>query len=129
MEAASQSLFLQALGWAMVSSFGQMALLWCCFAAARQLVRLTAGKRYLLSVLAVTAGFAMFVATFLSGYLSGEPAVLPFFGPPLVNSRAAALCLTAASATYLLLLLVPAYRLAAAWKAVHRLKTKGWKKA
>ena len=41
----SQLHFLQALGWATLNSFWQMAILWCAFAGANHLFKLSATKK------------------------------------------------------------------------------------
>ncbi|MEI6947627.1 M56 family metallopeptidase [Paraflavisolibacter sp. H34] len=130
MNEVSQSLFLQALGWAMISSLGQMAFLWCGFAAARQVVRLSPRAAYNLAVAAIATGFVLFGTTFLACYLQEEPMGLPLL--PFrwnASSGLVTVCLTAASLTYLLLLFVPAFRLLANWRSVQRLKTQGLVKA
>jgi len=44
MEQWSQSHFLQALGWATLNSFWQMAILWCAFIGVNHLFKLSATK-------------------------------------------------------------------------------------
>ena len=65
MTGLSQSAFLQALGWATLNSIWQMALLWCVFLGANYLFRLSAEKKYLLSVTALVTGSLWFIATFI----------------------------------------------------------------
>jgi beta-lactamase regulating signal transducer with metallopeptidase domain len=130
MTGLSQSAFLQALGWATLNSIWQMALLWCCFLGANYLFKLTASKKYFLSVASLIGGTAWFASTFLlyyNGYiangmnLSQVPAVVSLQGfLPTI--------LTAASVTYLLLLLIPAYRLFFNWQNVQRIRKYGLKK-
>src|SRR5215203_259117 len=68
----SQSLFLQALGWATLNSFWQMALLWCCFLLAKHFLRLSSNQKYLFSAYSVLFGFGWFIYTFISFYISGN---------------------------------------------------------
>src|SRR5215203_329825 len=129
MTGLSQSAFLQALGWATLNSIWQMALLWCCFVAANYFFKLSAAKKYFFSVTATLAGAVWFIASFLlyyNGYFSYQFTITE---QAALSLRAIMpLVLTAASITYLLLFLVPAYRLYYNWKRVLFLRKHGLEK-
>jgi hypothetical protein len=61
MAAWTESLFLQALGWATLNSLWQMALLWAVFSFANYSFRLSATRKYQASVGAILTGFAWFL--------------------------------------------------------------------
>ena len=61
----SGSQFLQALGWATLNSFWQMALLWCLYLGFSYLFKLPNFRKYQLSVISIITGFAWFVITFI----------------------------------------------------------------
>src|SRR5688572_29484665 len=112
MTGLSHSAFLQALGWATLNSIWQMALLWCCFAGANYFFNLCAAKKYFFSVIAILGGAAWFIITFClyyNGYFSYDLGMASYTSSSVQTLTP--LILTAASVSYLLLLLVPAYRL------------------
>lgn len=129
MSELSQSQFLQALGWATLNSFWQMALLWCAYVSANHLFNLTAAKKYILSVVAVLSGFVWFLVSFSIFYRQESLYNLSFLN--LINSSETylSLFLTAASVAYLALLVIPAYRLFANWRYVNALRSQGLQKA
>jgi beta-lactamase regulating signal transducer with metallopeptidase domain len=130
MAGVGQSAFLQAIGWATLNSFWQMALLWCIYLLASQFFTFTAGKKYWLSVTAITTGFFWFVGTFLVYFHSGTIYSLPFFTHHLTDASGwLPVFLTAASFTYLFLLIIPILRLVINWRWVQVLKKKGLQKA
>lgn len=130
MTGLSQSHFLQALGWATLNSFWQMALLWCCFLVANQLFNLTANKKYIFSITSIAAGFLCFVGTFVLYYQKGTAYQFPFFTYSNHGSfNSLPLFLTTASVTYLLLLTIPAYRLLQNWQFAQSIRRQGLQKA
>jgi beta-lactamase regulating signal transducer with metallopeptidase domain len=123
------SQFLQALGWATLNSFWQMALLWCVFAGADYFFKLSALKKYQASVAAMFLGFGWFITTFISYYESSTTA-FAFFENTITHSNyLLQVCLFSASITYLLLLAFPAVRLFKNWQFVQAIKTQGHHKA
>ncbi len=129
MTGLSQSAFLQALGWATLNSIWQMALLWCCFLGANYLFKLSASKKYSFSVAFLMSGSVWFIITFVlfyngyfseginfsSGVADSVKEFLPFI-------------LSAASVTYLLLLLIPAKHFFNNWRKVQRIRKFGLRK-
>lgn len=125
----SQSHFLQALGWATLNSFWQMAVLWYAFVAASRLFKLSASARHSAAVSALLLGFFWACATgFL--YYQNASASYPFFGNALPQSNGFLnACLLSASVAYLLLLVFPAVRLYKSWRFVQVLKKEPSQKA
>jgi bla regulator protein blaR1 len=131
MAGLSQSAFLQALGWATLNSFWQMALLWCVFLGANYFIKLSAQTRYYLSAGSVILGALWFFGTFILYYNDYKPGYgfgLAEYAVPSLNNLTPVV-LTSASITYLILLLVPAYRLIYNWKSIQLLRKTGLKKA
>src|SRR5687768_8603891 len=116
MAGISQSAFLQALGWATLNSFWQMALLWAAFLTVQYFFRLSSNKKYLGALAALGIGVAWFLATFLLYYQSGPAASLLVSRESAPGSDTWNIILSSASLAYLLLLLVPAYCLFKNWQ-------------
>lgn len=128
MTALSQSHFLQALGWATLNSFWQMALLWCGFLVANQLFNLTANRKYLFSIFAVLTGFAAFVVSFIL-YSEKTPSTsLGFIKLTSSSMEVLPILLTASSIAYLILLVFPTYKLFKNWQFITLIRRKGLQK-
>jgi bla regulator protein blaR1 len=128
MAAWSHSPFLQALGWAMLNSFWQMALLFAGFNLLQQLFSFSAQRRYYLSIGSLGAGLIWFVYTFFAFYQNGTIGTILTQHDLAPTSQTWNLVLSSASLTYLLLLLIPAYRLARNWRYIEHLKKFGLQK-
>lgn len=125
----SQSQFLQALGWATLNSFWQMAILWCVYTGVNHWFRLSAAVRYRAAVSAVLTGFCWFVATAVL-YYQEQSTTYAFFQNAIPNSSSLlTACLFSASVTYLALLIFPAARLYKNWQFVQAIKQEGLGKA
>ncbi len=107
-----QNNFLQAIGWSVINSLWQMALLWIIY----QLITAVwkkqgpAAKSNLATLLLAT-GFAWFIYTFADSFFytgTGNPGVLALAGGPGENITGQ--WLPFASVIYLLVLVIPAYR-------------------
>jgi bla regulator protein BlaR1 len=126
----SQSHFLQSLGWATLNSFWQMALLWCIYSGASSLFRITAHRKYQLSVLAILTGFVWFVFSFLYFFQSSSLSTVSLFNQTIRESNNLLnTFLLSASLAYLSLLIFPSYRLFRNWQFVQRIKKQGLRKA
>src|SRR5215217_1957370 len=126
----SQSHFLQALGWATLNSFWQMALLWCLFLGASHLFNLSSNKKYQLSVLAIAIGFAWFILSFIFFYRSTPIFTISIFEQAANESDSILnIFLISASVAYLSLLIFPSYRLFKNWQFVQRIQKEGLQKA
>jgi beta-lactamase regulating signal transducer with metallopeptidase domain len=116
------SLFLQSLGWATLNSFWQMALLWCLFQLVTHFIKLSSNQKYLLAVYSVFAGFGWFALTGIIFYQNGLQQS-PFSGLALeVSTSQLSIILSAASLTYLLLLVFPTYRITRNWLYLNKIK-------
>jgi bla regulator protein BlaR1 len=126
----SQSHFLQSLGWATLNSFWQMALLWCIFQAARHFFNLSSSRKYQLSVLAVFSGFAWFAGSFLYYFNTGTTTAVSLFDHKIQHTDSLLnILLTSASIAYLVLLVIPAWRLFRNWQFVKKIQSEGLSKA
>lgn len=126
----SQSHFLQALGWATLNSFWQMALLWCVFIFVNATFKISSHKKYQLAVAAIVSGFAWFVLTFLYYLNSSVASTLALFNQTITESNSILNSfLLSASIAYLSLLIFPSYRLFRNWQFVQRIKKQGLQKA
>jgi beta-lactamase regulating signal transducer with metallopeptidase domain len=128
MAAWSQSPFLQALGWAMLNSFWQMALLYTIVSVLPYVVPLSSKKRYFLGLTCMAAGVACFAYTFFSFYQKGGAFTLASGYTMVPTSYTWQIVLSSASVAYLLLLSLPAYRLFKKWKYIEDLKKFGLQK-
>lgn len=128
MAAWSQSPFLQALGWAMLNSLWQMAVLFFGFSVLQQFVRLSSSRKYYLAVAGLGIGFCWFVYTFFVFFQNGTAGTLLTQHPLAPTANTWNLILSSASLAYLLLMLLPAYRLFNNWRYIGRLKKLGLQK-
>ncbi|HEX2536061.1 MAG TPA: M56 family metallopeptidase [Chitinophagaceae bacterium] len=129
MEALNQSDFLQALGWATISSLWQMAFIWGLYLLANQVRLLTPERKYVLSVAALFGGFALFIGTFVLYLQNGSTPLFSLLeGDQSRSDRVLTFLLTSASVAYLTLLIVPAYRLFRNWRYVQFIKKNGLSK-
>jgi bla regulator protein BlaR1 len=127
--ALSTSVLLQALGWATLNSFWQMALLWCLYLVVSHFFRISSNQRYLLAAYSVFAGSGWFLFTLVSFYTNGHSRIesLPF--ATLNGLELLPRILTAASVTYLVLLIVPTYKVFRNWRFLQVIKREGLRKA
>jgi beta-lactamase regulating signal transducer with metallopeptidase domain len=128
MAAWSQSPFLQALGWAMLNSFWQMALLYTLSSVLPYIVSLSSQKKYYFGLTCMAAGTIWFAYTFFSFYQSAGAVTLASGYPLVPTSHTWHIVLSSASLAYLLLLFLPAYRLFKKWKYIEDLKKLGLQK-
>lgn len=125
----SQSAFLQALGWATLNSFWQMALLWLVFAGSDSIFRLSPGKKYMAALVSLGIGFTWFICTFIFYFNQGTAGLLPLADHTMApTSDTWQVILSSASVAYLLLLVFPAYRLFKNWQYIEYLKKYGLQK-
>jgi bla regulator protein BlaR1 len=126
----SQSIFLQALGWATLNSFWQIGLLWCAFQLTTYFGKPGSNRKYQQAVLSLSAGAAWFAWTFFSYYANGQSEAASFLSQPLIASgQLLPMILTAASVTYLILLFVPAVNVFRNWRYLRTIRTTGLGKA
>jgi bla regulator protein BlaR1 len=127
--ALSQSIFLQALGWATLNSFWQIGMLWCLFQLTSYFAKPASNRKYLQAVYSLGAGAAWFAWTFYTSYRNGISAP-EFLSEPLVRGRSVLpVVLSAASVTYILLLVVPVFNVLRNWRYLQAIRTQGLGKA
>lgn len=68
MDALLHSPFLQALGWAIINSFWQYALLWLLYICVNTICNLSSNQKYNFGLLLVFAGFFSFIGTLIFYY-------------------------------------------------------------
>ena len=131
MAGLSQSAFLQALGWATLNSFWQMALLWCIFLVANYFFKLSAQKKYYLAAISIIGGGSWFFGTFILFYYNSNASYNLSFAQYSLSSlkNLTPIVLASASITYLALLFIPAYKLFYNWRSIQLLRKKGLQKA
>ena len=110
----NQANFLQSLGWAIINSLWQLALLWLIYQIVTSLLgKWGAASRSRLAVILLISGFGWFVYTFFSA-MGNEDSVITYFSFSAAESMAVnnwlSRILPAASVIYLLLLFVPIFR-------------------
>lgn len=135
MFAIGQSNFLQALGWAVLNSLWQMALLWVVYQLATAILRTnkSSQKGFLATVL-LFAGFAWFVFTFFSiladkpASETGYSAFVTISGNESVNNWLYTM-LPIASLVYLVLLTLPVLNFIRNYRYVQVIRKYGLKKA
>jgi beta-lactamase regulating signal transducer with metallopeptidase domain len=127
--AITNSALLQALGWATLNSFWQMAALWCVYLAVGHFTKITSNQKYLLAVYSVFAGAGWFVYSFVSFYINGHTQVEALAVTTTNGVQLLPTVLVCASISYLLLLAVPAYRVFQNWRFLQTIKRKGLEKA
>lgn len=134
MSELSQSNFLQALGWAVINSLWQMALLWVCFQVIVSFsAKLNAGRRAGLATIFLFAGFAWFIYTFLVSYFANPQSnYLSFiqrtvFRDESWKSRLMGI-LPAASLVYLFLLIIPVWNYIRNYRYVQLIRKTGLSK-
>jgi bla regulator protein blaR1 len=125
----SSSHFLQALGWATLNSFWQMALLWCIFQLLTHFAKLTSNQKYLLAVSNVFVGFVWFLLSFSTYYENGFNETALSKVSVELSTDELSIVLSCASLTYLLLLVVPTVKIVRNWFFLKEIKKIGIGKA
>jgi len=118
MTAFSHSAFLQALGWAVLNSIWQMAFLWIIYNVALSIPRnVRPAHRSAVAVTMIISGFAWFIFTFISLYVSRDNnnALVTLNGLSAgmndnLNNLLDTAVLPFASVVYIVLLVIPAVR-------------------
>ena len=131
MPVLGQSDFLQALGWAVLNSLWQMALLWVAYQVILSLnSSMKPGSKAGFATCFVIAGFAWFVYTFISIYFSARTAnPISSFAQVMFDERTwntwIEKTLPLASAIYLLLLIIPFWQFVRNYRYVQLLRRNG----
>ena len=126
----SSSHFLQSLGWAILNSFWQMAVLWIIYLAVNHCFKLSASRKYNLSVIGITTGFSWFVFTFFYYLQTSPSSSIGFLNGTIEESNSfLQMTLLSASIAYIGLLVFPSYKLYRNWRFVQTIKKQGLEKA
>lgn len=131
---SSGQTLLPSLGWALINSLWQMALLWVVYNLLFAVYRNAAASgKSLAATLFVTTGFAWFIYTFINHAMAGVPdtilttALSAIPADSFINKKLFA-SLPVLASCYLLLILVPLYRFSRNYSYVRKLKTEGLSK-
>ncbi len=134
MTVLSQSNFLQAIGWAVLNSLWQMALLWVVYQLITAIFKIKgSSQRSALASFLLFAGFCWFLVTFgvilgeRSG-TSGYSTLMDIEGNPAVNGWLRS-SLPIASVIYLVLLILPVLNFIRNYRYVQVIRRYGLKKA
>src|SRR4026208_1245485 len=107
--------FLQSLGWSLINSLWQMALLWAVY----QFIivffpRLKAAHKTSFAILLTFSGFAWFIYNFLSSLVSESNSITSFYNSGVIGDKGwnyfAGKILPYASAVYLIMLIAPVWQ-------------------
>ena len=129
----NQLTFLQSLGWALLNSLWQMALLWAIY----QLIivsfqKLKASQKTSLAILFTFAGFAWFVYTFVASLLLQSNSINSFYNSGIIDNNSwnyfAGNVLPYAAIAYLLVLAAPLWQFVRNYRFVQFIRVSGLKK-
>lgn len=129
----NQLTFLQSLGWALINSLWQMALLWAIY----QLItvsfqKLRASQKTSLAILLTFSGFAWFIYTLTDSLLSNSNSINSFYNSGVINDNGwnyfAGKVLPYAAIAYLVILAAPLWQFVRNYRFVQFIRTSGLKK-
>lgn len=124
-----QANFLQSLGWAVINSLWQLALLWVVYQVFTHVFRsVKASAKSTLASSLLIAGFAWFLFTFFAALSSGATSTISVFtGDPdsLITGTWLEQTLPVASTFYLILLTIPLFRFVKNYRYVHVIRHYG----
>ena len=125
--------FLQSLGWSLISSLWQMALLWVVY----QFIivffnKIKATTKTSFAILLTFSGFAWFVYTFISSLVSETNSITSFYNAGIISDTGwnyfAGKVLPYASAAYLIILIAPLWQFIRNYRYVQLIRKTGTKK-
>lgn len=133
MPAISQLNFLQALGWALINSLWQMALLWIVYKLILSFsTQIKSSKKTTLATFLITGGFGWFLFTFISTLFFTAPGDLYNNRISLINENSQTVylgkLLSIGTAAYLILLVIPVWNFIRNYYYVQEIRTKGLSK-
>ena len=129
----NQLTFLQSLGWALINSLWQMALLWAMY----QLItvsfqKLKASQKTSLAILFTFSGFAWFIYTLTDSLLSSSNSINTFYSSGVITDNGwnyfAGKVLPYAAIAYLVILAAPLWQFIRNYRFVQFIRTSGLKK-
>ncbi|HET9278265.1 MAG TPA: M56 family metallopeptidase [Flavitalea sp.] len=125
--------FLQSLGWALINSLWQIALLWVVY----QFIvvffnKIKATHKTSLAILLTFSGFAWFVYTFISSLVSETNSITSFYNSGMISDTGwnyfAGKVLPYGSAAYLIILIAPVWQFIRNYRYVQIIRKSGIKK-
>ena len=125
--------FLQSLGWSLISSLWQMALLWAVYQfIIVSFPRLRPAHKTSLATVLTFSGFAWFVYTLVTSLILNTNSIATFYNSGLIDDRNwnyfAGKILPYASAAYLIILVAPAWQFIRNYRFVQMIRSTGIKK-
>lgn len=125
--------FLQSLGWSLINSLWQMALLWTIYQFITVFFHnIRAGHKTSLALLFTFSGFAWFIYTLITSLLSESPSITSFYNSGIISNKGwnyfADKILPYASAAYLIILIAPVWRFIRNYRYVQVIRNNGIKK-
>lgn len=128
-----QSTFLQAMGWAVLNSFWQFALLWILYRIITSLLSPGSRNKANLATITIAISFIWFIATFISFYYS-NPVILSAISEYLGSSSSFSVSFLnklfpAAAVLYIIFLIIPVSLFIRNYRYLNLIRNKGLGKA
>src|SRR5688500_16870115 len=125
--------FLQSLGWSLINSLWQMALLWAIYQFITVFFhRLKAAHKTSLALLLTFSGFAWFIYTFITSLVSERNSITTFYNSGIISNDEwtyfAGKILPYASAAYLVILIAPVWQFIRNYRYVQLIRNNGIRK-
>src|SRR5688572_12871538 len=125
--------FLQSLGWSLINSLWQMALLWAIYQFITVFFhRLKAAHKTSLALLLTFSGFAWFIYTFITSLVSESNSITTFYNSGIISNDEwayfAGKILPYASAAYLIILIAPVWQFIRNYRYVQLIRNNGIRK-
>ena len=125
--------FLQSLGWALINSLWQMALLWVVYQfITASFHKIKPAHKTFLATLLIFSGFAWFVYTLITSLVSQTNSITSFYNTGLVSNDNwkyfASKVLPYASLIYLIVLIAPVWQFIRNYRFVQMIRNTGIKK-
>jgi len=125
--------FLQSLGWSLISSLWQMALLWVIYQFITVFFhKIRPAQKTSLATLLTFCGFAWFIYTLISSLVSETNSITSFYNAGIISDKGwkyfAGKILPYASAVYLIILIAPVWQFIRNYRVVQMIRKTGIKK-
>ncbi len=125
--------FLQSLGWSLINSLWQMALLWAIYQFITVFFhKIRAAHKTSLALLFTFSGFAWFIYTFVTSLVSESNSITSFYNSGIIDDNGwnyfANKILPYASAAYLIILIAPVWQFVRNYRYVQVIRNSGIKK-
>ena len=125
--------FLQSLGWSLINSLWQMALLWAIYQFITVFFhKIRSAHKTSLALLFTFSGFAWFIYTLVSSLVSESNSITSFYNSGIINDKGwnyfANKILPYVSAAYLVILIAPVWQFIRNYRYVQVIRNSGIKK-